>query len=79
MRKVDLYPDHLEELLKALTAGKKGRFITVSDDTTLQSFEKSDKSLKELERLKKKYNLDNLKNTDYLYEIVEKMYDYRPF
>ena len=79
LKKINLYPYHLEELLKALTAGKKSCDVLVSDDTTLACFSETKLSKKALENLCLKYNLDDLKSTDYIYSIIEKMHDYRPF
>lgn len=78
--KVYLYPDHLNELVRCLLNEKELQIedYLVTDESTIRDFIASHKDLKRLLKLKKKYSLKNLYLGDLLWEIAEKMHDYRP-
>ena len=80
MERVDLHPDHLNELICALLGKKKIKKeeYSVTEESVVSHFiEKKD--LKRLSKLEKKYKLKKIKLTDYLCDIVEKMYSFKPF
>lgn len=78
--RVNLYPDHLNELICALLGKKKIKKeeYSVTEESVVSHFiEKKD--LKRLSKLEKKYKLKKIKLTDYLCDIIEKMYSFAPF
>ena len=81
MERVDLHPDHLRELVCALLGSKKikrGEYFA-TDESIVSHFIDGKEGLKTLSKLEKKYNLKKIKLTDYLCDIVEKMYSFKPF
>lgn len=75
--KVNKYPDHLEELKKAI-CGKKMIGLFISDESKLSDFNLA-KNNPHIKALFKKYNLDNSCKDLYIWEVLEKMHSFRPF
>lgn len=81
IEKVDLYPDHLRELVCVLLKSKKikkGEYL-VTDESIVSHFIDKKEDLKILSKLEKKYNLKKIKLKDHLCDIVEKMHSFMPF
>ena len=81
IEKVDLYPDHLHELVCVLLKSKKikkGEYL-VTDESIVSHFIDKKEDLKILSKLEKKYNLKKIKLKDHLCDIVEKMHSFMPF
>ena len=74
--KVDLYPDQLAELMSAISNTPAPFVVTDSCKFSDFSVEQNNKSI---QKLFKKYNLDENTKSLYILEIVEKMYCFRPF
>lgn len=75
--KTSKHPDHLDELMSALRGNKMVAY-KVNDGAKLSDFGLS-KNNPRLDALFKKYNLDNSCKNLYIWEVVEKMHNYRPF
>ena len=79
--RVDLYPDHLHELICALLGSKKikrGEYL-VTDESIVSHFIDKKEDLEMLSKLERKYRLKKIKLTDYLCDITERMYFFKPF
>ena len=81
IERVNLYPDHLYELVCALLGGKKikkGEYLA-TDESIVSHFIEKKEDLKRLSKLERKYRLNKIKLTDLLCDITEKMYFFKPF
>ena len=80
IEKVYLYPEHLNELVCALMEEQVSpEDYMVSDESMVSDFWILGGELpKTILKLQKKYGLKELKMEDYIWEVVEKMYQNRP-
>jgi len=81
--KVYLYPDHLNELIRCLV-GQKDLSLEeylVTDESTVGDFMigSDSKDLKRIKKLEEKYSVTILETDAFVWEIVERMHDFKPF
>jgi hypothetical protein len=84
--KIKRYPDHLDEFTKAISdLPFPDNFHTSWNDDTEIMFSNirwDRKEASKLKKLLKKYNMDSLDlrgKSMYIWQIIEKMHDFRPF
>lgn len=75
--KINKYPDQLRELAECFMDDIHNSPLFWDDKTKFAS--SSARKNGKLSKLFKKYNLDNSCKDLYIWEVVEKMYNYRPF
>ncbi len=76
--KLKKYEAHIDELISCLL-GEKDPIYLVTNQSTISHFIESGKKSAKLKKLMKKYNLKDISENDYVIDVAEKMYDFKPF
>ncbi len=76
--KVKKYGDHIDELISCLL-GEKDPIYLITNQSKMGHFMESDKPPTRFKKLMKKYNLASINENDYVIDVAEKMYNFRPF
>ena len=81
--KVYLYPDHLHELIQCLLGDKnlQPEDYIVTDESMAGDFLMggNSKDIKRIKKLEGKYSVSILETDAFLWEIAERMHDFKPF
>lgn len=76
--KMKKYENHLDELISCLL-GEKDPVYLITNESTVGHFYNDKKHPVRVKQLMKKYNLDSISESDYIIDVAEKMYNFRPF